>query len=136
MGFEINKEQPEWYNYFLCGVKGIVEKFGLDVHHNQTPVGMNVCVYGTIPKSSGLSSSSALVVCAALVAMHANGLNLSKEQLANVCAWSERYIGTQGGGMDQAISCLANAGSVSYFSCKKSKIAEPLSRIDFYQRQS
>jgi N-acetylgalactosamine kinase len=74
---------------------------------------MNICVYGTIPKSSGLSSSSALVVCAALVTLHANKLSLTKTQLAELCASCERYIGTQGGGMDQAISCLGKAGTVS-----------------------
>jgi N-acetylgalactosamine kinase len=40
--------------------------------------GMNICLYGTVPKSAGLSSSSALVVCAALTTLYANKLILSK----------------------------------------------------------
>lgn len=37
-------------------------------------------------------------------------IELSKEEIADVCAKCERYIGTQGGGMDQAIAFLATKG--------------------------
>lgn len=36
-----------------------------------------------------------------------------QEQLSEICAKCERYIGTEGGGMDQAISFTAKAGKVS-----------------------
>jgi N-acetylgalactosamine kinase len=35
---------------------------------------------------------------------------MTKKELAEVCAKSERYIGTEGGGMDQAIACMATEG--------------------------
>ncbi|XP_071611364.1 N-acetylgalactosamine kinase isoform X3 [Heliangelus exortis] len=104
---EINKTKPQWHNYFLCGLKGIQEHFGLN-----NPTGMNCLLDGTIPPSSGLSSSSALVCCAGLVTLRANGKNLSKVELAEICTKSERYIGTEGGGMDQAISFLAEEGTL------------------------
>lgn len=102
----IDRDDPQWYYYFLCGVKGIQEKFGLN-----HLAAMSCVIDGTIPPSSGLSSSSALVCCSGLVTMEANQKSLSKVALAEICAKSERYIGTEGGGMDQSISFLAEAGT-------------------------
>uniref|UniRef100_A0A8C7Z9V5 N-acetylgalactosamine kinase n=1 Tax=Oryzias sinensis TaxID=183150 RepID=A0A8C7Z9V5_9TELE len=102
----INKDDPKWYYYFLCGVKGIQEKFGIP-----RLAGMSCVVDGSIPPSSGLSSSSALVCCAGLLTMEANQKSLSKVALAEICAKCERYIGTEGGGMDQSISFLAEKGT-------------------------
>ncbi|XP_042352145.1 N-acetylgalactosamine kinase [Plectropomus leopardus] len=102
----IDRENPQWHYYFLCGVKGIQEKFEITCL-----AGMSCVVDGTIPPSSGLSSSSALVCCAGLVTMEANQKSLSKVMLAEICARSERYIGTEGGGMDQSISFLAERGT-------------------------
>lgn len=100
------KEAPEWYQYFLCGVKGILEVLPKSAQIK----GMKVLVNGNIPPSSGLSSSSALVCSAALATSYIHECNLSKEKLASLCAESEKYIGTQGGGMDQAIAFLATEG--------------------------
>nr|XP_057943337.1 N-acetylgalactosamine kinase isoform X2 [Doryrhamphus excisus] len=72
---------------------------------------MSCVVDGNVPPSSGLSSSSALVCCAGLATMEANKKSLSKVALAEICAKSERYVGTEGGGMDQSISFLAEKGS-------------------------
>lgn len=102
----IDRDNPKWHFYFLCGVKGIQEKFGI------APLaGMSCIIDGIIPPSSGLSSSSALVCCAGLVTMEANQKTLSKVALAEICAKCEHYIGTEGGGMDQSISFLAEKGT-------------------------
>ncbi|KAJ0029365.1 hypothetical protein NQD34_004362 [Periophthalmus magnuspinnatus] len=101
----IDRDNPKWYYYFLCGVKGIQENFGII-----NLAGISCVVDGTVPPSSGLSSSSALVCCAGLVTMEANQKSLSKVALAEICAKCERYIGTEGGGMDQSISFLAESG--------------------------
>ena len=92
----------DWFNYFLCGYKGIVDDLGVG-----EPMGMDVVVDGNVPPSAGLSSSSALVCCAALSTAYANRIEMpTKQELAELCAKCERYIGTEGGGMDQAISFL------------------------------
>ncbi|XP_069686505.1 N-acetylgalactosamine kinase-like [Periplaneta americana] len=106
---EVKKgESPLWHNYFLCGLQGVLEVL------STSSVGMYVVVTGNVPLSSGLSSSSALVSAAALASAHANKLNLSKLEIASLSATSERYIGTQGGGMDQAIAFLGTKGCAKH----------------------
>ena len=106
----IDKGVPHWFKYFLCGVKGIVET-GETVRWK----GGKFLVDGSIPPSAGLSSSSALVCSAALAVVTVNRVQASKNMLADTCAKSERYIGTQGGGMDQAIAFHASKGSMINF---------------------
>ena len=101
----IPPDNPQWWGYFLCGLKGVQEEYA-----PAQGGGLKLMVSGSIPPSAGLSSSSALVVSAALVAVWADRVEISKEELANLCARSERFIGTQGGGMDQAIEILAEEG--------------------------
>lgn len=101
--------KPFWYNYVLCGVKGALE-FLCDKITN----GLQLCVDGIIPPASGLSSSSALVSAACLALLYAQNVPLSKTEIASLCAKCERYIGTQGGGMDQAIAFLAQKNCAQY----------------------
>lgn len=98
---------PDWYKYFLCGVKGALEV----IPEECVPSGILAAVWGNIPPNSGLSSSSALVSAAVLLIVHASQHQLSKRELATISANAERYIGTQGGGMDQAIAFFGKAGS-------------------------
>jgi N-acetylgalactosamine kinase len=96
----------------LCGIKGIfdyVAKMG-----DYRRKGFMICVSGNIPPASGLSSSSALVCSAALATAFIHDLPLNKQLLATLSASSERFIGTQGGGMDQAIAFLAKKGFAQY----------------------
>lgn len=103
---------PEWYQYVLCGIKGILETLPAET----TPTGFCAAVFGNIPPSSGLSSSSALVCSVTLAVARGFKLVLTKEKLADLAAKSERYIGTQGGGMDQAIAFLATEGCAKLIS--------------------
>eukprot|EP00088_Acartia_fossae_P063116 TRINITY_DN7671_c0_g1_i11.p1 TRINITY_DN7671_c0_g1~~TRINITY_DN7671_c0_g1_i11.p1 ORF type:complete len:458 (-),score=74.93 TRINITY_DN7671_c0_g1_i11:158-1531(-) len=102
---EISTETINWWSYFLCGLKGVYEDMNVE-----NPKGMQVLVSGCIPPSAGLSSSSALVVGSAIIATVSNGIETERSSLASLCARAERFIGTQGGGMDQAIELLAQEG--------------------------
>lgn len=92
-------------------MKGIHEHIGLVNGDNK---GFFVAVSGNIPPAAGLSSSSALVSAAVLCTAYLHKVPLVKEKLATIAAQCERYIGTQGGGMDQAIAFLARQGCAQY----------------------
>ena len=77
----IPADRPQWWAYFLCGLKGVLEERGL-----AGLGGVRLLVSGVIPPSAGLSSSSALVVSAALVAVWEQQIKIGKEDLANLCA--------------------------------------------------
>ena len=74
----IDGSRPLWHHYFLCGYRGIVDHYQLEA-----PKGMELLVDGTIPHSAGLSSSSALVCCAALATSRCNGKEPSKVKHIN-----------------------------------------------------
>lgn len=121
--YRIVKGEPHWHSYFLCGVQGVIDTAQNSFSEKSKKQriewrGMNCLVHGSVPPSAGLSSSSALVCAAAIAFAHSNAaatsniLSLSDHRaaLADACARSERHIGTEGGGMDQAIALLATEG--------------------------
>ncbi|XP_066912757.1 N-acetylgalactosamine kinase-like [Clytia hemisphaerica] len=105
---DIEIKGHDWHDYYLCGHKAILAQ-GIDCLQ-----GMKTLVDGTVPKSAGLSSSSALVCCSALVSMTANNESFSRLVLGEACQKSEKYVGIEGGGMDQAISYLAEKGTAKF----------------------
>jgi galactokinase len=64
----------------------------------------------SLPAAAGLSSSSAMVVATALALVDANDWTVPRGRLMDVLARGERYVGLEGGGMDQAISLGGVAG--------------------------
>lgn len=83
---------------------------------------IDVLVHSDLPAASGLSSSSALVCASALATIlmlnesrsrnridstTTSTIPLNRMQIANNCSRFEHLIGTQGGGMDQAIIMTA-----------------------------
>ncbi|KAK1339040.1 LOW QUALITY PROTEIN: hypothetical protein QTO34_019713 [Cnephaeus nilssonii] len=113
---QIDKTKPLWHNYFLCGFKGIQEHFGLS-----DLTGMNCLVDGTIPPSSGLSSSSALVCCAGLVTLTVLGMNLSKHLVLLPAA----SRGTDPVGGKEAVWALQTDTLCTVRSCSKIVSSSP-----------
>ncbi len=64
--------------------------------------GFEAQIVSSLPIAAGLSSSSALVVGIALAIIAENGLEFAPRELMILLAEAERYVGTAGGGMDQA----------------------------------
>ena len=107
--FEIPPSPPgSWENYCKAAIQGINAHF-------KPPVlpGMDLLVSGSIPMRAGLSSSSAFVVGCALAYLRTLNKILDKDvtriALASLLADAEHYVGTRGGGMDQAIILLGGA---------------------------
>lgn len=72
--------------------------------------GFEAVIHSTIPPAAGLSSSSALVVLAGAMYLAVNGIRVGGARFAELMAEAEHFVGTRGGGMDQTISILAQAG--------------------------
>ncbi len=96
----------DWGNYVKAAAQALEREHG-------PLTGIDVLVDSTVPVAAGLSSSSALVIAVALALLAANDLTVDPLALAERMAAAERYTGTQGGGMDQAICVGAQAGHAS-----------------------
>lgn len=101
---EIPPSPPgDWANYVKAAAQKLVSMHGL-------LRGIDAVFSGDLPPSAGLSSSSALVVASGLALLAANGIEIDKAALGPVFADAEYYVGTRGGGMDQAISLGGKEG--------------------------
>ncbi len=96
----------DWSNYVRAAAQALAQRFA-DLR------GVDVAVESDLPIAAGLSSSSALLVATALAILHANEVSIPSLELMELLARGERYVGTAGGGMDQAIILGAQAGCAS-----------------------
>ncbi len=118
--FEIQESIPaystgDWGNYCKAAVQGLLDFFRQKHRGADRFCGFSATFDGDIPSAAGMSSSSALVVLNALIFLASNGLDLhttpsGRLELADLLARAEHYVGTQGGGMDQAISLMGRSG--------------------------
>jgi galactokinase len=99
----------DWGNYAQAAAQALTRRLG-PLH------GIDVLVTSDLPVASGLSSSSSLVVAVAIALLTTNKQALDALELATLLAEGERYVGTAGGGMDQAIIVGGRAGHAARIS--------------------
>ena len=110
-------EQGDWGNYAKAAVQRLVRyRQGGEPRplRGRQSRGFDAVIHSTIPPAAGLSSSSAFVVLSGCLFAEVNGFQISGETLATLMADAERYVGTRGGGMDQAAVLLGREGHALY----------------------
>lgn len=113
----IDSSALEWTNYFKSGLVGATELLRKKISGFKQSVGMDILADGTVPSGGGLSSSAAFVCASALAVMRANGVEkVNKKDLVELAIVSERAVGVNSGGMDQAASVFPLRGSALYVS--------------------
>ncbi len=111
---EIEANAPgDWGNYLKAPCQEMA-RAQQDLSGPGTLRGFDGLVASNLPVASGLSSSSALVIAVGSTLATVNGFDIPPLEMAESMARAERYTGTQGGGMDQAISLGAASGCASH----------------------
>jgi N-acetylgalactosamine kinase len=103
------ERRGHWANYVKASVLRLHSRFP-----RARLLGMNLMVMGDIPVSSGLSSSSAVVVASALAFQHLNGLKIAPAELVELCGEGEWYVGTRGGAGDHAAMIFGRRGFIAH----------------------
>lgn len=93
----------DWGNYVMAAAAAAVREYGVET-------GIQGTVASNLPTAAGLSSSAALVVATANALLAAAGRSVPELDLARTMAEGERFVGTEGGGMDQAASLAGRRG--------------------------
>jgi galactokinase len=102
----------EWFS-FPAGVAWAMISSGLEVS------GADLVVDGDVPLGSGLSSSSALVMAAALALCEVSGIPWSPVEMALLGHRVESdWVGIKGGVMDQFTAAMAREGHALLLDCR------------------
>ena len=115
---EPSRVEPAWGRYVAGTVRALAEV-------GRPPVGLDAALTSTVPLGSGLSSSAALEVSAALALCEAAGFELGRRDLARACQEAERIAsGVPCGIMDQLVSLLAEPGSALMIDCRSLEVED------------
>lgn len=107
-----SSRQGTWADYLL----GVANE--IDRHWGDSP-GFDAVVVADLPIGSGLSSSGALEVAAAVALIAARGLGVAAPEIARLCQAAENdFVGAKTGIMDQFAALLARAGNAILLDCR------------------
>ncbi|MDT8436202.1 MAG: galactokinase family protein [Gemmatimonadota bacterium] len=106
----------DWGDYVKAAAVEVAAAYGVRR-------GADLLVTADLQAAAGLSSSSALVVASALALLAGSGIAAGRLDLAERLAEAERYVGTRGGGMDQAVCLGARFGHAARISFDPLRIA-------------
>ena len=103
------EEEFRWTNY----MRAVAWALGKEGHIDLSALpGAQMLVEGNVPLGSGLSSSAAIEVAAALSFTRMAGVTMERDKLALVCQKAENeFVGVNSGIMDQFISALGEPDS-------------------------
>ena len=103
--FEKRMHDPSvsWSNYIRAAVL-YLQHLNTKDNGSFAPAikGMNMMVYGNVPRAAGLSSSSALVMITVEAVIRLNSLGIKPADLVEHWGFAEWYVGTRGGCSDHA----------------------------------
>jgi len=103
----IPPEEPgHWGNYVKAAANELARRYAIWQ-------GFDAVLSSDVPVAAGLSSSSAIVTAVGLALAHVNEVYVEEREFAEVLADAERYTGTRGGGMDQAIAMGGRRGNAA-----------------------
>lgn len=105
----ISNTRGDWSNYVKASLVRLQQKFRTVRIH-----GFDAAVVGDIPRAAGLSSSSALVVASAEIAVAFNGLGVTPMELVDLCGEGEWFVGSRGGAGDHSAIRMSRRGQVSH----------------------
>ncbi len=119
--FELGPDIPpaatgDWSNYLRGPAQYIA------AIPDSAVTGLDILIDGApplgVPRSAGLSSSSALVVAMALALSHFSNWHITGAAFAHACADAEWYVGTRGGIMDHFAAILTQQNHALFLDCR------------------
>ncbi len=105
----LTSSRGDWSNYVKASMLRLQQSF-----RNVRVRGFDAAVAGDIPMAAGLSSSSALVVGSAEIAVMLNNLGVTPMELVDLCGEGEWFVGSRGGAADHSAIRMARRGQVSH----------------------